>query len=629
MNNESEKVGSKLSMRAFRDRPIRQKLVITTMITVAVALLVAGLGVILADSILFRGYLRRDLSALAQIIADNSTAALAFNDPKSAADTLASLRARTHVAGACVYREDGTILATYSRQGPLACPAVDRRESIRFSGSDITVAQPVLLNGRALGTLMLTYDLGEVNERVRLYGGTVLGVLLATSMLAFLLSSRLRAVIATPVSRLVEATTAVSETGDYSVRAQKLSGDELGVLVDRFNEMLAGIQSREDKLKKALSDREAALRDVEQERERFRFMAESMPQKIFTSLPNGESTYLNRQWMEFTGLTFEQIAKSDWSLFVHPDDVEETVRAWRHGLISGEPFQVTNRIRRADGVYRWHLNRGRAMRNAEGQITLWIGSSTDIHEQKEKEDELRRANEDLQQFAYSASHDLQEPIRNVAVYSELISKRYHSVLDAEGQQFLAFLTEGGRRLATLVSDLLAYTRASMAELSETAVESSVVLNNSLVNLAQAIRESQATITYDGLPVVYMGESHLEQVFQNLIGNALKYRTEEPPRIVVSATDRGAFWCFSVRDNGIGIDPQYKEKIFGVFKRLHQNQKYSGTGIGLAICQRVVERYGGRIWVESEPGKGSTFFFTVPGHASKIRSAAAEPSAGRR
>ena len=202
------------------------------------------------------------------------------------------------------------------------------------------------------------------------------------------------------------------------------------------------------------------------------------------------------------------------------------------------------------------------------------------------------------------------------------------VLDADGQQFLGFLKEGGRRLATLINDLLAYTRAGMAGSTAAPVDSSAVLNNSLSSLAEAIRESDAAVTYDELPEVYMGEAHLQQVFQNLIGNALKYQKRGCLRESMSRpTSAAPIWCFSVRDNGIGIDPKYKEKIFGVFKRLHHDQKYSGTGIGLAICQRVVERYGGRIWVESEPGKGATFFFTVPQHASRVRTAAAESSAG--
>jgi len=613
-------------MQKLRDIPIRQKLVIITMMTTAAALLVAGLGIVLVDSELFQGYLRRDLSALARIIADNSTAALAFNDPDSARQTLGALRARSHVVGACIYRPDSSILANYARGSGFACPAPETHASIRMERGDMIVSQPIMLGAQRMGSLMLLYDLSEIGERIRLYGSTVFAVLLASSILAFLLSSRLRSVIATPISRLVSATKSVSETGDYSIRAQRFSEDELGLLTDRFNEMLSGIQSRDNELKTALAEREAALRAVERERERFHFLAESMPQKIFTAKPDGEVDYYNRQWLEYTGLTFDQIRDWGWTQFVHPEDVEGNLAAWRHSIETGEPYTFDQRFRRADGKFRWHLSRAHAMRDGDGRITMWIGSNTDIHEQKEKEEELRRANEDLQQFAYSASHDLREPIRNVAVYSEIVAKRYANLLDADGQVFLGFLQEGGRRLATLVNDLLAYTRASMAEISETSVDATIALQNSLASLSEAVRESGAVITYDELPEVFMGEAHLQQVFQNLIANALKYRNEDPPQIHVGVARRGSQWCFSVRDNGIGIDPQYKEKIFGIFKRLHHDRKYSGTGIGLAICQRVVERYGGRIWVESRPGKGSTFFFTVPQHARPVRSAAVQSSA---
>jgi PAS domain S-box-containing protein len=391
--------------------------------------------------------------------------------------------------------------------------------------------------------------------------------------------------------------------------------------------MLAGIQTRDDDLRTALAERSAALRETEKARERFRFMAESMPQKIFTASSTGEIDYFNQQWMEFTGRPFDQIRDWGWMQLVHPDDVEDNVRSWRQSVKTGEPFHFQHRFRRADGSYRWHLTRAQAMRDAKGNISMWIGSSTEIHEQKEKEEELRRANEDLQQFAYSASHDLQEPIRTVAVYSEVVARRYHSVLDAEGKQFLGFLIDGGRRLATLINDLLGYTRAGVLEGGITPVDSSAVLQHVLISLTEAIRESDAEVTFDPLPEVNMSEAHLQQLFQNLVGNAIKYRSADRPQIHVAAVHRGPSWLFSVRDNGIGIESQYKEKIFGVFKRLHRDQKYSGTGIGLAICQRVVESYGGRIWVESTPGRGSTFYFTVLEDHSGSRAASAESSAG--
>jgi PAS domain S-box-containing protein len=620
-------------MRSLRDIPINQKLMIIVMVTTASALILAGIGIVAFDSVFFRGFLERDLTALATIISDNSTAALAFNDPQSAAETLAALRARPHLVSACIYRLDGSVLAHYSRAGsPSGCPSPGVQDGLRFHTLDATISRAILLSGRRIGTLVLLYDLAEIPERMKLYGTTVLGVLLASTMLAFLLSSILRSIISTPLSRLVHAMTSVSETSDYSIRAQKLSGDELGVLVDRFNEMLGGIQSRDDTLTKALSDREEALREAEKARERFRFMAESMPQKIFTAAPGGEVTYFNQQWMEFSGLSFDQIKDWGWSQFVHPLDVEANLSTWRRSIKTGEPFYFEQRFQRADGSYRWHLSRAHAMRDPSGNISMWIGSNTDIHEQKEKEEQLRRANEDLQQFAYSASHDLQEPVRNVAVYSEIVAKRYHDILDGEGRQFLGFLTEGGRRLVSLINDLLAYTRAgvleaNMVEASMTTADSAAVLERALFSLAEAIRESDAKVNYEALPIVDMGEAHLHQVFQNLIANAIKYRSEDPPEVRISAVHQVGGWRFSVQDNGIGIDPQYKEKIFGVFKRLHRDQKYSGTGIGLAICQRVVERYGGRIWVESAPGKGATFYFTIPQNSSGAPAATIESSAG--
>jgi PAS domain S-box-containing protein len=614
-------------MQGLRDRPIRQKLVIITMMTTAAALLIAGAGIVSADSFLFRGYLQRDLTALTSIVADNSTGQLAFDDPESAAQTLGALRARPHVVGACIYRLNGAKFAQYARLNGFECPPPAGSLTMQFAPGDVTVSRPILLQGRPIGTLVLLYDLGEITDRISLYGATVFGVLLGSSLLAFLLSSRLRAVIATPIARLVRATTAVAETGDYAIRAQKLSSDELGVLVDRFNDMLSGIQSRDAQLKRALTERQAALEQMERERHRFEFMAESMPQKIFTARANGEVDYFNRQWAEFTGLPQEELRGIDWERLVHPEDMDANVIAWQRALESGEPFVFEHRFRRGDGKYCWHLTRASAMRAENGQISMWIGSSTDIDDQKEKEQALRRANDDLQQFAYSASHDLQEPIRNVAVYSEIVARRYQASLDSEGRLFLGFLQEGGRRLATLVSDLLAYTRASMTELSDTPVDSSVVLKNSLSSLSEALREGGAHVTSEDLPEVLIGEAHLQQIFQNLIGNALKYRNAAPPRIHVSASIRGAVWCFSVQDNGIGIDPQYKEKIFGVFKRLHHDQTFAGTGIGLAICQRVVERYGGRIWVESQPGKGSTFFFTIPRYAQPVRASQTDSAAG--
>jgi signal transduction histidine kinase len=235
------------------------------------------------------------------------------------------------------------------------------------------------------------------------------------------------------------------------------------------------------------------------------------------------------------------------------------------------------------------------------------------YEIRSRQEALIQANADLEQFAHSASHDLREPLRSLGVYSDLLDKHYANLLDPRGREFLGQIRSGAKRMDALLTDLLSY--ASASSISEDAFEPVCAhqpLRAVLESLAVAIRESEANITVGKMPVVKMRESHLSQVFQNLIGNAIKYRKEEGPlSIELKARRANGAWIFSVADNGIGVPAAYRETIFGIFKRLHANHKYSGTGMGLAICQRIVERYRGRIWVESELGRGSTFFFTVP------------------
>jgi PAS domain S-box-containing protein len=237
---------------------------------------------------------------------------------------------------------------------------------------------------------------------------------------------------------------------------------------------------------------------------------------------------------------------------------------------------------------------------------------TDVTERKRAEAELLRANQDLEQFAYSASHDLQEPLRTVKIYSELLSRYHGENLTGDAKNFLDFVTAGASRMECLVRDLLEYTQATRLDQPEVPVDSGEALASALANLSESVRESNAQISFGPLPLLRVHATQLQQIFQNLIGNAIKYcRPGVPPLIDIEARLESAQWRFSVSDNGIGIQSEYKERVFGLFKRLHTDDEYSGTGIGLAICQRIVERYQGLIWVESEVGKGSTFYFTLP------------------
>jgi light-regulated signal transduction histidine kinase (bacteriophytochrome) len=240
------------------------------------------------------------------------------------------------------------------------------------------------------------------------------------------------------------------------------------------------------------------------------------------------------------------------------------------------------------------------------------GVNFDITERKRIETELRRANQDLEQFAYSASHDLQEPLRSVTIFSELLSGRYGDKLDGQALEFLGNIREGARRMEMLVRDLLTYTQAATIEEEPGQADANIIIQVAIANLAGTIAESGATMDFDPLPSVRVHAIQLQQVFQNLIGNAIKYhRPGVPPVVHATARRQDGTWLFSITDNGIGIEPQFQERIFGLFKRLHTGDEYSGTGIGLALCQRIMERNHGRIWVESEPGRGSTFYFTLP------------------
>ncbi len=498
--------------------PIKRKLMVITMTVTAAALLVSGLGLIVADSALFRGYLRRDLEALARITADNSTAALSFDDPRSAAETLGALRARTHVQAACIYRPDGTILARYTRPaGNASCPSPGPREEVRFTTGHITVIHPILLTNRPVGTLVLLYDLDELYERAVLYGATVLAILLASSLVALVLSSWLRQVIATPISQLASAAEAVSATRDYRIRAPKLSRDELGVLVDAFNGMLARIESRDRELRHALDAREQALDDAH---------------NAITALETAQT----------------------------------------------EVDRVNADMRRSNAS-------------------------------------LARSNEDLERFAFAASHDLQEPLRMITTYVQLLVRNHPSQFEGEAALFLRNILEGATRMRTLLADLLAYSEIGAdPEGPAGPVDLNRVLDTVRQNLKIALEETQAVVTAEPLPPVRGHAGHFVQLFQNLVGNAVKYRAQHPPEIHISCRREGGQLQFAVADNGMGIDPEYHTKIFGVFKRLH-GKKIPGTGVGLAICQRVVERYRGRIWVESHPGRGATFYFTLPDNTS--------------
>jgi len=225
-------------------------------------------------------------------------------------------------------------------------------------------------------------------------------------------------------------------------------------------------------------------------------------------------------------------------------------------------------------------------------------------------EDLRRSNEDLQQFAYVASHDLQEPLRAIVSFSQLLEDRYYDKIDKDGKEFIHFITDGAKKMNILIKDLLSYSRITTHANPSKVVNLEKILKDALYNLQEAIKESGAVITYDKMPILKVDKTQFIQLFQNLLSNGIKFRREEPPRIHIGVAKINDEWLFSVKDNGIGIESKYFDKLFNIFYRLHTKEEYPGTGIGLPICKKIVQRYGGKIWVESKFGEGSTFYFTI-------------------
>ena len=226
--------------------------------------------------------------------------------------------------------------------------------------------------------------------------------------------------------------------------------------------------------------------------------------------------------------------------------------------------------------------------------------------------ELKRSNAELEQFAYVASHDLQEPLRMVASFTQLLAKRYRGKLDEDADEFIGFAVDGANRMQMLINDLLAFSRVETRGKPLEPTDCEAVLSHTLADLAAMVQETRAVVTHDPLPTVPADAVQMGQIFQNLLINALKFKGRETPKVHISARWQGDEWIFGVQDNGIGIDPQHQERIFTIFQRLHRREDFPGTGLGLALCKKIAERHGGRIWVESEPGRGSTFYFTIPG-----------------
>jgi signal transduction histidine kinase len=503
---------------------LKHKLIAIIMLTCVASLVLVGAVSIAWEWTDLRRTMVHDLASYAEVLADNCKAAITFRDPADAGACLRTVGTVPSITAACVYTREGELFATFVRQGttPVLPPPQAMPSGYRFDGESLILTRPVLLDGEPIGTVCLRGALDPLYLRLQRSIVVIVGAMFLSSLAAYLISSRLQRIISLPILRLADVARLVSDKKEYTVRVEPTGSDEVGLLIQAFNEMLGQIEQRDAALVEANEQLEARVRERTTE-------FENTNAKLIHEITARRQT--------------------DSALAAANEQLAETVQ------------------------------------------------------------HMRRSNKELQDFAYVAAHDLKAPLRGIGTLADWIATDYADRLDEPGRQQLGLLKRRVTRLADLINGILHYSEIGR-----------VTNRRELVDLGKLVPETIALldppahiqiVVRGELPAIGGEKVRLEQVFHNLIDNAIKYMDKPQGRIEIHCTDRDGVWQFGVTDNGPGIEERHFEKIFQMFQTLAPRDQRESTGIGLPIVKKIVELFGGRIWVESKPGIGSTFFFTLP------------------
>ena len=469
-------------------------------------------------------------------------------------------------------------------------------------------------------------------------GTVATAVILIGSIVAFLLLLVINSAIKRDVAAREAARVRIEEqTAELEMQAHTLADQQLEleaqleesqVMSEELAQANEEYLSLTDVAERARATAENALVLYRNSDKRYQFLADSIPVHVWTATPQGELDFVSQRVADYFGKSREEVLGTGWLAVLHPDDIDPVVERWTHSLATGDMYEVNFRLRQAKGQYRWHLGRAVALRDDSGAITGWFGSNVDIddaYREREERDRLvvalERTNQELDQFAYVASHDLKAPLRGIANLSQWIEEDLGDSFPVDSKHKMELLRGRVHRLEGLIDGILEYSRAGRTRSAPTDVNASALVKDVIDLLAPP--ETMQIHIAPGLPSVLSEVVPLTQVFSNLIGNAIKYSGRADAAITISAQDAGPFIQFSVTDNGPGIPSQYHERIFVVFQTLAPRDKVEGTGIGLAVVKKIVEARSCRVWVESPAdattGKGTTFHFTwpkVPGREQK-------------
>lgn len=605
---------------SFKDTPIQRKLMSVILLTSGAVLLLTCTAYFVYEFISFRYSSVRQLSILGEIIASNSTAALAFDSREDATEILTSLKAEKHIIAASLYDNEGNLFSHYPADSSIRnFPPAPGREEYRFEHSHLVGFQPVVQGNMRLGTLYLKSDMGAMYERLRLYGAIALLVIVVSFLLAYMLSKSLQRKISTPILALAETAKAISTHRDYSVRAKKLGEDELGLLTDAFNHMLMQIQEQN----LALSESEARVRSV----------LNSAMSAVMVIDEKGLITDWNVRAEKIFGWTRQQMLGRELTETIIPLKYREAHRQGLQRFLTTGEGPVINQL----------LELSALRSNGEefpaelsisvlktGNVVAFCGFVSDITERKhaeekiklfnqqleqmvtERTNELEIANKELEAFSYSVSHDLRAPLRSIHGYVNILAEEYGSKFDDEAQRLVNIILKNGQKMGQLIDDLLAFSRLGRKEL----VKSDASMNDIVTLIIEEHKKMDARNIINfkllKLPIARADTTTIRQVWDNLISNAVKYSKHKEKTIIEigSLEENDDTVTYYVKDNGAGFDMKYYNKLFGVFQRLHSENEFEGTGVGLAIVHRIVAKHGGKVWADAKVNEGATFFFSL-------------------
>jgi len=645
-------------MAALRDMPIRAKLR-------AIVLLIGGVAIAGACAVLVthqwvsaRNGMSHRLGIIADIVGDQNTAALEFDQPTQSANILRSLRAERQVMFAVIYTKEGRLFSSFVRDGvdPSLVRAQPGADGRLFENGEVVVYHPILSGGERIGTISIRSDLAELHERLLFSIGTALAVLLGGAGVVLYLSSRLGGLVTEPVLRLAKGMETVSKDRDYSVRVESSGRDEMGQLIEGFNDMLVQIQAKDVALAAAKDDLEKRVqertRDLQVEIAE-RKAAESLLQEKDARLTAAQEIARMGSW-EWT-LSTNAVSWSDevfrlsgllpgkfggrFEDFVnnaHPEDRAALKGALETASRKREPITIDYRIIRPDGTVRYLHAHGKTILDDAGRALRLVGTLQDVTERKEAEKAIHELNQELQArmgdlatvnkelegFSYSVSHDLRAPLRAIDGFSRMLIEDYAARIDDEGRRYLNVIISNAHKMGQLIDDLLAFSRMGRKALESSSLDMDKMARQVFSDLREQYPDRAIELRVGSLPAGRGDPAMYQQVFVNLISNAIKYSRGRNPAVVeIGARVEPSETVYYVRDNGVGFEMDYAHKLFGVFQRLHTSQEFEGTGVGLALVQRIVQRHGGRVWAEGKVGVGATFYFTQPRAADEATGAA--------